>query len=204
MDSYEGDPQSPLSLHKYLYVGADPVNRQDRSGRDFDLGSTIGALAVQASLFVLSVPALVAEAFGEGGGAVGQLFNAIGAAAEGYAAEVLEEAEIELPQIEALPQQPVGQKVIDFVVRNTETAKQLFIEVKYGIPSSASAMSRLVAQMQVFGQAAEETGSDLVLWTLKTPTQAQIAALQSQLPGVEFEVVSGVEALYTSVLNYFQ
>ena len=91
-------------------------------------------------MFVLSVPALIGEAFEEGGGAVGQLFNQIGAAAEGYAAAILEEAEIELPQIEALPQQPVGQKVIDFIVRNTETAKQLFIEVKYGIPSSPDAM----------------------------------------------------------------
>jgi hypothetical protein len=159
---------------------------------------------VQASLFVLSVPALIGEAFEKGGGAVGQLFNQIGAAAEGYAAAILEEAEIELPQIEALPQQPVGQKVIDFIVRNTETAKQLFIEVKYGIPSSPDAMSRLVSQMQVFGQEAAQTSSTLVLWTLKTPTQAQIDALEAQLPGVEFEVVSGVEALYTNVVNYFK
>lgn len=31
-DAFAGDPQSPLSLHKYLYVGSNPVNRLDPSG----------------------------------------------------------------------------------------------------------------------------------------------------------------------------
>jgi len=151
LDTYEGDSQSPLSLHKYLYVGANPVNLRDRSGHEFDLGTTIGALSVQATLFVLSVPALIGEAFEEGGAAVGQLFNELGAVAESYAAQVLQEAEIELPQIETLPQQPIGQRVIDFVIRNSQTAKQLFLEVKYGIPNSADAMARLVAQIHSGG-----------------------------------------------------
>jgi RHS repeat-associated protein len=52
MDTLEGDPQSPPSLHKYLYTGANPVDRTDPSGRDFDLGSlsaTLGALGTLAS-----------------------------------------------------------------------------------------------------------------------------------------------------------
>lgn len=32
MDSYEGDANAPLSLHKYLYVGADPASLRDPSG----------------------------------------------------------------------------------------------------------------------------------------------------------------------------
>ncbi len=43
--------------------------------------------------------------------------------------------------------------------------------------------------------------STLILWTLKTPTAAQIEALESQLGGVEVDVVSGVEALYTTLEN---
>jgi hypothetical protein len=40
MDSYEGDPQSPVSLHKYLYNSANPVNKADPSGHDdFDMAS---------------------------------------------------------------------------------------------------------------------------------------------------------------------
>jgi len=32
MDSYEGQSQDPESLHKYLYVSSDPINRVDPSG----------------------------------------------------------------------------------------------------------------------------------------------------------------------------
>lgn len=46
MDTYEGDLQQPLSLHKYLYAGDNPVDRLDPSGRDFDIVS----LAVSASI----------------------------------------------------------------------------------------------------------------------------------------------------------
>jgi len=31
-DSFEGDPESPLSLHRYLYADVDPVNRIDPTG----------------------------------------------------------------------------------------------------------------------------------------------------------------------------
>src|SRR5436309_26333 len=31
-DSYEGHPEDPQSLHKYLYCGAEPVNGRDPSG----------------------------------------------------------------------------------------------------------------------------------------------------------------------------
>jgi hypothetical protein len=34
MDTYEGSQDTPLSLHKYLYGYADPVNRSDPSGHD--------------------------------------------------------------------------------------------------------------------------------------------------------------------------
>jgi RHS repeat-associated protein len=34
MDTYEGDNEDPLSLHKYLYVKDNPVNKSDPSGQD--------------------------------------------------------------------------------------------------------------------------------------------------------------------------
>ncbi|HKM90109.1 MAG TPA: RHS repeat-associated core domain-containing protein, partial [Candidatus Acidoferrales bacterium] len=37
MDPYEGDPQSPASLHRYLYATNDPVDLIDPSGRQLDL-----------------------------------------------------------------------------------------------------------------------------------------------------------------------
>ncbi|HEY6370703.1 MAG TPA: RHS repeat-associated core domain-containing protein, partial [Candidatus Sulfotelmatobacter sp.] len=42
MDTYEGDLESPLSLHKYLYTWADPVDHRDPKGRD--VMDALGAL----------------------------------------------------------------------------------------------------------------------------------------------------------------
>jgi len=39
MDTDEGSDGDPVSLHKYLYTGANPVDRTDSSGNDFDLVS---------------------------------------------------------------------------------------------------------------------------------------------------------------------
>lgn len=54
MDHYEGDIQSPLSLHKYLYAGSDPANHNDPSGRDFDIGSLSISAAVGTTIAGLS------------------------------------------------------------------------------------------------------------------------------------------------------
>jgi RHS repeat-associated protein len=51
MDSFEGDRQSPSTLHKYLYAGNDPINKLDPSGHD--VIEALGALAVAA--VVLSI-----------------------------------------------------------------------------------------------------------------------------------------------------
>jgi RHS repeat-associated protein len=40
MDSYEGEQVKPQSLHKYLYVGSDPVNKSDPTGNDVEAVST--------------------------------------------------------------------------------------------------------------------------------------------------------------------
>jgi RHS repeat-associated protein len=49
LDSFAGDMQDPLSLNKYLYTQADPVNGYDPTGQDdfsLDVGSpAVGALA---------------------------------------------------------------------------------------------------------------------------------------------------------------
>jgi RHS repeat-associated protein len=45
MDTYEGRPSDPLSLHKYLYAHADPVNGKDPSGN-----WTLSELAVTSGI----------------------------------------------------------------------------------------------------------------------------------------------------------
>jgi len=42
MDTFQGDPNNPLSSHKYLYAYADPVNKTDPSGHDPRISVTTG------------------------------------------------------------------------------------------------------------------------------------------------------------------
>lgn len=55
IDTYEGNDQDPLSLHKYLYAEGNPVDHMDRGGNQID--DVIGALAVAVVVVALSVPA---------------------------------------------------------------------------------------------------------------------------------------------------
>ena len=48
MDTFESDDQSPLSLHKYLYVAADPTNVLDPSGNQLDEEEEADAISVTA------------------------------------------------------------------------------------------------------------------------------------------------------------
>jgi hypothetical protein len=50
MDSYAGDPQTPISLHKYAYANLDPALMVDPSGRFADLGSTMRGIAGRAAM----------------------------------------------------------------------------------------------------------------------------------------------------------
>src|ERR1041385_5406216 len=51
MDSYEGSQGDPLSLHKYLYAQANPVNRIDPSGQsDGSVATLVTAIGIAANL----------------------------------------------------------------------------------------------------------------------------------------------------------
>lgn len=53
MDSYEGNSEDPLSLHKYLYANGDPINFVDPSGHNSDVISLnlSGALVATIAAF---------------------------------------------------------------------------------------------------------------------------------------------------------
>jgi RHS repeat-associated protein len=50
LDSYEGSEIEPVTLHKYVYGGGDPVDHRDLSGRDWDLQSITIAGAVAGAI----------------------------------------------------------------------------------------------------------------------------------------------------------
>ncbi len=67
MDTYEGDQEDPLSLHKYLYAQDNPVMMVDPSGNDGDLVSLEVSTEIGAGLDALGAEATVtAEASAEG------------------------------------------------------------------------------------------------------------------------------------------
>jgi RHS repeat-associated protein len=49
MDSYAGNQEDPLSIHKYLYGADNPVDGSDPSGHD-DIGDVMGAMDISAGL----------------------------------------------------------------------------------------------------------------------------------------------------------
>lgn len=54
MDSFEGNNEDPISLHKYLYCYANPVDFADRSGHDGDLMSLSIVNAISAAINSMS------------------------------------------------------------------------------------------------------------------------------------------------------
>jgi RHS repeat-associated protein len=55
MDTLQGDPQSPASLHKYLYAGANPVDRRDPSGNEFLMELSIN-IYVRVTTLMIAYP----------------------------------------------------------------------------------------------------------------------------------------------------
>jgi len=67
MDTSEGDEEDPDTLHKYGYTANDPLDRSDRSGNDFDLGSL--AIAVAIDVVIELIPTPTAQEYTPGGSA---------------------------------------------------------------------------------------------------------------------------------------
>jgi len=82
MDSFEGHENDPLSLHKYLYAHANPVNGTDPTGHEFNLTGMmtsvagIGRMAVQVGLRAWSAYDRV-QTFADGFNAIQSIFHAV-------------------------------------------------------------------------------------------------------------------------------
>jgi RHS repeat-associated protein len=92
MDTDEGDTESPFSLHKYLYVAANPVNLRDRSGNDFDLGSTLAAATGYTTIFGMSAVQSAVVILGVTGALFSASLSGIGAALEGQSPGQIQDA----------------------------------------------------------------------------------------------------------------
>jgi RHS repeat-associated protein len=87
-DTFEGDPQAPASLHKYLYASADPASRIDPSGNE-SLADVAVSFAIDQTLQALPISAVLRAGEFAYRVAKGQ---DIGEAAKGAALGLLEDA----------------------------------------------------------------------------------------------------------------
>ncbi|PWU16136.1 MAG: hypothetical protein C5B50_14080 [Verrucomicrobia bacterium] len=58
MDTFEGNNEDPLSLHKYLYANGDPVNVIDPSGHDGTYAEALSMTSVEGVLMSLALSAV--------------------------------------------------------------------------------------------------------------------------------------------------
>jgi RHS repeat-associated protein len=204
MDTWDGNLENPFSLHRYLYASVNPVSRVDRSGKeDFSIASNLSALGGAATIAAVEFQQVLVEAFEDGGGAVGRLFNQMGEYAENVAREVLElDPQLISQEIEedvSVAGTGIGRQ-IDFLIRGAKSAgefgEQLLLEVKYALPRvSGEALSRLTAQLN---NAIASGKGQAVLWSLQNPGIQQVKLVLSSMgPNADkVQIVSGVEGLY--------
>jgi len=206
MDTWQGNGQDPITLHKYLYANANPVMGVDPSGH-----TTLMELMTSANNYLKTVGANATAAYQTGGRAIGMFFQSVGARAEAFARQVFQL----FPQ--ATVQRNInligtgGKRFIDFLVSLGN--KIALIEVKYGLPRvGGPALKRLVAQLrtatsQIGALQAEEgaRAGAVVLWTLKSPSPAQIRLIEKALGDTASNVerLHGVFALWKWMNHFF-
>jgi RHS repeat-associated protein len=190
-DTFEGSPFEPKSLHKYLYAEVNPVSNLDPSGKS--IISEIQALHIRATAFVSSVGVMIQRAFQNG--TIGNFWRQLGENAERFAEAVLAMK----PNLIVERNLPVANRFIDFFVRLGD--RSAFIEVKYSLPAKLGpSMDRLVAQVTA---ATNSNQGQVVVWTLKEPTMAQVRLVLAQTNNAQVQFVHGVEGLYNWIHLYF-
>jgi RHS repeat-associated protein len=190
-DNYEGTPFEPKSLHKYLYAENNSIDNLDPSGNS--LITEIQALQTRATLFISSVGTGIIRAFQNG--TIGNFWRGLGEKAEQFAEAVLALK----PDLLVTRNPAVANRFIDFFVRLNDRAA--FIEVKYSLPARLGpSMDRLVGQVNA---AVNSNQGQVVVWTLKEPTLAQVRLVLAQTNNAQVQFVHGVEGLYNWIYLYF-
>ncbi len=181
VDPYGGDPQAPVSLHRYLYANANPVNFSDPSGR-ISIGELVVAINVRMTLSIQAVGAGFAISKSVGGAALRNL----GLAVEQEAAAILQE----FVGVGGISRNyrligEEGRRFIDFFIKSGENLA--LIEVKYKLPSKAGeALTRAASQIRLAASSEEaiQEGAQVILFTFKAPTASELTLLTQELgPG---------------------
>ena len=192
-DTYEGNKNEPLSLHKYLYANGNPISYIDPSGNNGLLVEEAAAEAGNAQIdsALLNVRAGFGFSRSVGGAALGVL----GKVVEQAVARVLMSSTAVriLAGAGTVVNGPGGRRIIDFLIQIEE---QLFLlEVKFQIPPSAGpALTRLVGQIQTM---AAQANSVPVVFSFRDPGVAQLQRVMDLVgPTAQpVQYISGLDGL---------
>lgn len=190
-DRFPGWKFEPATLHKYNYAHDDPVNNLDPGGEFVSVGF-IGGLSsgIARSLAAVRIAFAISRSLG------GAALRSLGMVVENAVGRIL----VQIPGatvrngVKLVGQG--GPRVLDFWVQVAN--RVAVIEVKYGLPRAVGpALTRLVGQMQtaLTAQAARQAGAQVVLFTYRAPSAAQMALLMQQL-GPQASMIQHVHGLW--------
>lgn len=167
MDTYEGDPQSPLSLHRYLYVAADPVNGLDPSGHQDDIDEVAEEAADQTlnSMSTLSIRSVLTNVYLTLGRAIPLLVE--------KGAFYLAAAGAALKLISAAP------TALDYLAQNIQDYTGTFSRGNFprGMEVGRAAAQNLGDNFPVFDNFDSETGEGTQIFsTTQSQTTAQLVS----------------------------
>ncbi len=198
-DTYAGQNGDPITLHQYLYAGADPVNMWDPSGNAFTIPSVLVNISIRVDLFVASAGATAAAAFGEGG--QNSLFRVFGQFGENIVDQVLELFPELADAVEQNAEVEYGKTIDRLIGYGNES---LFVEAKYDLSSLENQQSLERAAKQL--QAAIDSGDGgLVVYSVKGFSGEVLDYLAQQ--GVEIDKITFISdpvELFNYVKNYFR
>ncbi len=171
-DSYQGNNQEPISLHKYLYANGNPLMYSDPTGHE-SLAGEMAGIEGEGVQTAISTASARAETL----------------AINRVAGKALE-ADIESLISEALPQAMVrsqirlvgagGPRVLDLLVQVGDRLVQ--IEVKTNLPMGGAALRRLIGQIVTYSStdAALANGGEVIVFS-NTATEQALAKIASRL-----------------------
>lgn len=198
MDGFEGMNEDPLSLHKFLYCNNEPVLLSDPSGHGslFEKSITLGIQTIIRARLAIGL------GFAVGARQGGQALRALGIAVERTVAGLLKAGGATVDAgIKVFG--PGGSRVIDFVAKAGQ--RVAWIEVKYKLPSrGGDSLTRLAGQMQS-GSASATGGQQMVLFTFKEPTIAEMELVLNAIGPTKnpIQFVSGFQGLMNWMAMYF-
>ena len=158
------------------------------------LGEVIGA----ATLAIRFQLALIVPSIAAGGAAIGRVWNQLGVQVQNAAQNVM----MLFPRLNVATQVPLANRIIDFSLRARNQVALL--ETKYKLPAQiGESMTRLVGQLNTAVAARQ---GQVVIWTYKEPTLAELQLLYQQLgaQAARVQVVHGLQGLYNWIQFYFR